>query len=362
MHVLLDPRRLHQLATEAPDPAVFREDLRARLQQIAGGPAPPGVWEPFPPQGGRPGTAAEMSFLTATTPPPPPTSLPVTAMWVSAGLQRLIAGEELAHVAEQIQNDAKAGAEENAARSFVSTFHNATGAAAGSYPPVPEAKTAEVLHACQVSAEKLTSEMGSALFTRTVTRAAAVSVKAVDTGKALPSFLRPVLTSAQTVTSLAYRVTCVGPAARYPLLAGLALIALGVLASTSTINVLSAAGLVAVLAGLLLVAVGAARRIVLSLAVVTVAAGAALAAAAYIPVLRDHLFPWLEKTAIPSLAKHPAQWAILVLFVLLPPLWTIVVIIQRITRRGTKVLARKGTTSVTTAASTEPEPSLARTG
>jgi patatin-related protein len=362
VHVLLDPRRLRELAAEAPDPAAFLADLRARLQQIAGGPAPPGVWEPFPPQAGRPGAAAEMDFLTATT-PPPPISLPVTAMWVAAGLQRLIAGEELAHVAEQIDKDTKAGAEEATARAFVSAYHNATGAAAGgSYPVVPDAKATEVLHACQVSAEKLTSEIGTKLFTQTVTRAAAVSVKAVDMGKAMPSFLRPVLTGARTVTSLAYRVTSIGPAARYPLFAGLALIALGVLASTSTINLLSAAGLVAVLAGLLLVAVGAARRIVLALAVVTVAAGAALAAAAYIPVLRDHLFPWLEKTAVPSLAIHPAQWAILVVFVLLPPLWTIAVIIQRLTRRGTKMLTRKGTTNVTAAAATEPEPSLARTG
>jgi hypothetical protein len=309
-----------------------------------------------------------MDFLTAPN-PPPPTSLPVTAIWVAAGLQRLIAAEELAHVAEQISNDAKAGAEEAAARAFVSAYHNATGAAGGSFPPVPEAKATEVLHACQVSGEKLTGEMGSKLFTQTVTRAAAVSVKSVDMGKALPSFLRPVLATARAVTSLAYRVTSVGPAAQYPLLAGLALIALGVLASTSTINVLSAAGLVAMRAGLLLVAVGAARRILLALAILTAAAGAALAAAAYIPFLRSHIFPWLEKAAVPSLAKHPAQWAILVAFVLLPPLWTIATIIQKITRRRTKVPTRRGprvmtrkrTITVTAAAATEPEPNLVRT-
>jgi len=353
VHLLLDPRRLRELAAEEPDLAAFRENLRAGLQKIAGDPAPPGVWAPFPPQAGRPGAAAEMDFLTAAT--PPPTSLPVTAMWVAAGLQRLIAGEELAHVAEQIEKDTKAGAEEAAARAFVSAYRNAVGAAAsGSYPVVPDAKAAEVVRACQVPAEKIASEVGSALFTRTVTRTAAVAVKAVDMGKAMPGFLRPVLTGARTVTSLAYRVTSIGPAARYPLFAGLALIALGVLASTSTVNVLSAAGLVAVLAGLLIVAVGAARRIVLALAIVTVAAGAALAAAAYIPLLRDHLFPWLEKTAVPSLAKHPAQWAILVVFVLLPPLWTIAVIIQRVTRRRT--------ISMTASAATAPEPSPAGTG
>ena len=360
VHVLLDPRRLHQLATDAPDLDVFRNDLRAGLLAIAASPAPPGVWDPFPGQDGLPGAAAEMDFLSAAPLPPPPTSLPVTAMWVAAGLQRLIAGEELAHVAEQIEKDTKVGAEEDAARAFDSAYHNATGAAAGSYPAVPEDKAAGVLRACQVSAEKLTNEIGSALFTRTVTRAAAVSVRAVDAGKALPAFLRPALAGARTVTLLAYRVTCVGPAARYPLFAGLSLIALGVLASTSTINVLSAAGLAAVLAGLLLVAVGAARRILLALAVVAVAAGAALAAADYIPELRGHLFSWLEKTAIPGLAKHPAEWAILVLFVLLPPLWTIGVIIHRMPRRAAKDLTHEETTSMTAADTTQLAPSLAR--
>jgi len=337
VHTLLDPQRLLELATEAGDPAAFRADLRGRLEQIAGGPAPPGVWEPFPAQAGHPGAPAEMEFLTAATPPPPPVSLPVTAMWVAAGLQRLIAGEELPHIARQVAADADGGADEAAARAFVSTYRNAVGPAAGSgYPAVPDARAADVLHACQVSTEKLGTEIGSKLFTQTVTRAAAVGVRAADMGKAMPKFLRPVYSSARAVTSLAYQVTSVGPAAKYPLVAGLILVAAGILASTSTVNVLSAAGLVAVLAGLLLIAVGAARQILLALAIIAVAAGAALAAAAYIPLLRDHLFPWLEKTVIPSFEKHPAQWAILVVFVLLPPLWTIAGIIQRMTRTGPK--------------------------
>lgn len=340
VHTLLDPRRLHDLASMASDPDTFRAELRAKLEQIAGCPAPAGVWTPFPAQPGRPPVPAELDFLAAADPPPPPVSLPMTAMWVASGLQRIIAGEELPHVAEQIQVDAAQGADEGPARSFLDTYHGAVGAAPGGatagghYPLVPDAKAAAVLHACQIPAEKIAAQVGSQLFTQTVTRAAAVAVKTVDLGKGTPHFLRPVLTGARTVTTLAWRVTCVGPAARYPLFAGLGLILLGALSSTSTVNVLSAAGLAAVLAGLLLVAVGAARRIILALGIVTVAAGAALAAAAYIPVLRSHLFPWLEKTVLPSMAKHPAQWAILVLFVLLPPLWTIVAIIQRLARRG----------------------------
>jgi patatin-related protein len=339
VHLLLAPRRLHELAMESGDPDAFRTQLRGKLEQIAGSPAPPGVFTPFPAQAGHPGAPAELDFLTAGQLPPPPVSLPATAIWVASGLQRIIAGEELAYVAGQVGVDAGQGGDEGQARAFLAAYHAAAGPApaggeAGHPPFVPDAKAAAVLRACRIPAETIPGQVGSQLFTQTATRAAAVAVKTVDLGRGTPHFLRPVLAGARTVTTLAWRVTSVSLAARYPLLAGLGLILLGALASTSTVNVLSAAGLAAVLAGLLLVAIGAARRIVLALAIVTVAAGAALAAAAYIPVLRSHLFPWLEKTVLPSLAKHPAQWAILVLFVLLPPLWTIVSIIQRLTRRA----------------------------
>ena len=339
VHLLLAPRRLHELAMESGDPDAFRTDLRGQLERIAGSPAPPGVFTPFPAQGGRPGGPAELDFLTAGQLPPPPVSLPATAIWVASGLQRIIAGEELAYVAQQVGVDAGQGGDEGPARAFLAAYHAAAepapaGGTAGHPPFVPDAKAAAVLHACRIPAETISGQVGSQLFTQTATRAAAVAVKTVDLGRGTPHFLRPVLAGARTVTTLAWRVTSVSVTARYPLFTGLGLILLGALASTSTVNVLSAAGLAAVLAGLLLVAIGAARRIVLALAIVTVAAGAALAAAAYIPFLRSHLFPWLEKTVLPSLAKHPAQWAILVLFVLLPPLWTIVSIIQRMTRRA----------------------------
>ena len=112
VHTLLDPRRLHDLASMASDPDTFRAELRAKLEQIAGCPAPAGVWTPFPAQPGRPPVPAELDFLAAADPPPPPVSLPMTAMWVASGLQRIIAGEELPHVAEQIQVDAAQGADE----------------------------------------------------------------------------------------------------------------------------------------------------------------------------------------------------------------------------------------------------------
>jgi patatin-related protein len=281
VHMLLAPRRLHELALESGDPDTFRTELRGKLEKIAGSPAPPGVFTPFPAQDGHPPAPAELDFLTATQLPPPPVSLPVTAIWVASGLQRIIAGEELAYVAQQAGVDAAQGGDEGAARAFLAAYHAAAGPAPGGagHPPpvVPDAKAAAVLHACRIPAETISGQVGSQLFTQTVTRAAAVAVKTVDLGRGTPHFLRPVLAGARTVTTLAWRVTSVGLAARYPLVAGLGLILLGALASTSTVNVLSAAGLAAVLAGLLLVAVGAARRIVLALAIVT-------AAAAVVPV------------------------------------------------------------------------------
>lgn len=360
VHMLLDPRRIRQLAAEAPDPGVFRETLRASLEALAGTPPPPGVWTPFPHQAQGPAIPAEMEFLTADR--PLPASLPMTSMWVAGGLQRLIAGEELAQVARMVEADKAAGAQEAAAAAFVTAYRSAAGTApGGSYPEVPEERAAAVLNACRVSAEKLTGEIGSELFSRTVTRSVAVAAKAADLGKAMPAFLRPVLTGVRSTTLLAYRVTSVGPAARYPLFAGLGLIALGILASTSTVNVLSAAGLAAVLAGLLLVAVGAARRIVLALGIVTVAAGAALAAAAYVPAIRDPVFRWLLKTAVPRLEKHPAEWAILVLFVLLPPLWTIVQIIRAVISTGARRQRRQGTAPEVAAAVPESAPASAPT-
>ena len=119
------------LATAADDPDRFRAELRARLEQIAGSPAPPGVWTPFPAQGGQPAVPAELDFLTAAQPPPPPVSLPVTAMWVASGLQRIIAAEELPHVAEQVEVDAAQGGDEAAARAFLAAYHGAAGPVPG---------------------------------------------------------------------------------------------------------------------------------------------------------------------------------------------------------------------------------------
>ncbi|UMB69454.1 patatin-like protein [Mycobacterium paraterrae] len=199
VHVLLDPQRLHQLATESGDPASFTRKLRQQLEQIAGCPAPLGVWEPLLPSESRP-TREEMAFLDGTVELPP--SLPTTATWVAGGLQRLIAGEELVHVAEQVAVDEHNQANEKDTKGFRDAYTAAMGDT--SCPVVPVAQAAQVLNACQIPAEEFSAEYHTWLFRRTVLRAVAVAVKMLS--EAMPSSIRLLLTPARGAASLAAKV------------------------------------------------------------------------------------------------------------------------------------------------------------
>ena len=331
VHMLLDPRRLHMLAKQDPD---YPRRLKNELRDIAGEDPPPGVWDSFVPQGGSEAVPAELAFLTDGS-APALTSLPTTAIWVAGGLQRHIAAEELVHVAEKAAEDAKNGYNKGAAQAFISTYRNIV--SSGGYDPrpvVPADCAGGLLQACNVSAERLEQEVGTAKLTQTMTKAAAVTVMTVDQGRAARSSLRPLLSGTRTATMLAYRAAGVGPVARFPVLAGLAVVAAGALASTSTLNVVSTIGLGVVLAGMVLVAAGAARRIGLVVATIALVAGAALAAGGVIPGVRERLFPWLKDDAVPFLAKHPVFWAIVVVFLLLPPVFTLAGFLKPVLHRA----------------------------
>ena len=200
VHVLLDPQRLHQRAAESGNSASFTTQLRSQLEQIAGCPAPLGVWEALPPSGSRPGHEAEMAFLAGSVGLPP--SLPVTATWVASGLQRLIAGEELAHVAQQVRIDESNQASEKDAKGFRDAYTAAVGDK--SCPVVPEAQVVSVLNACQIPAENFSDEYPTWLFRRTVIRAVAVAVEMLS--GAMPSGIRLFLTPARGAASLATKL------------------------------------------------------------------------------------------------------------------------------------------------------------
>jgi patatin-related protein len=204
VHVLLDPPRLYKLASEAEDAAVFQVELQAALTEIAGSPAPPGIWA----AGADPSIQPEMAFLLAGTPPTATVKLNATSIWVATGIQRLIASEELPHIAEQVSADQGNGAAEGPARDFVSAYSQSVGGAPanGSYPVVPEAAAAAVLNKCLISAEKIADERNTSLFKRTAFRVAALAAKMLNPGPAAPAPVRHIMATARILSQLANRL------------------------------------------------------------------------------------------------------------------------------------------------------------
>jgi predicted acylesterase/phospholipase RssA len=185
VHALLDPRRLRTLRRLDNDPASYAQRLSSGLSVIANATAPGGP-------GHDAGTAA------TTIPPaaqheldalwqedsPPPTSLPETAKWVAAGIQRIILEEELPCVAEQIGVDEAAGASVNAAaQAFLAAMRD------------PSADAKSQLAACQVSSETLAGEAHSRLYAATVKHTALVTVAALESSGKTPAFVKPALTT-----------------------------------------------------------------------------------------------------------------------------------------------------------------------
>ena len=178
VHALLDPRRLRTLQRLDDDPATYGQRLISQLSGIANTTPDGGAGQPADVQV----PAAVQTELDALwrTDQPPPTSLPETAKWVAAGIQRLILAEELPCVAEQIGVDEKAKASVNsAARAFLAAMDN----------PADDVKAR--LAACQVSAETLAGEKDSPLFATTFKHTALVAIVAVEESGVIPAVAKP---------------------------------------------------------------------------------------------------------------------------------------------------------------------------
>ncbi|UUU26095.1 patatin-like protein [Streptomyces sp. DSM 40750] len=165
VHVLLAPKWLKRLAEEGVP-------VERRLREIAGPGEPPGVFTT-----GREGEPAELGFLTAGGDAELPDSLPLTSMWVAAGLQRLIVAEELPCVAAEAEADQKAGGA-RAADGFLELYRKRY---PGPAEQVDPETVEELLDACRISAETYTGEKDSKLLKHTVSHAAVVTANAVGT-------------------------------------------------------------------------------------------------------------------------------------------------------------------------------------
>ena len=206
--------------------------------------------------------------------------------------------------------------------------HLAAAAGQGTLRPVFDEtwvdRVAATLGACPIADEKLSGDIGTPLFTRTVTQALAVATEAATaTGGKPPATLAPTISMARTVTTAAYLVTKNAGGAKALIWLGLLALGVGIASMFVSIPIVGTVGLVVLLTGAILLGIGLWRRSLYVAGLVVAIAIALIAAAPWLPYLHRHLFSWLEKTAVPFMDHHAWIWTALFLLVLLPPVWMI---------------------------------------
>jgi hypothetical protein len=287
--LLLDPRRIVAVAdARCPDGARATADewFYRRLVAVVGG--EPGG-EPVSAPGDVPvvrltpeAVRAELGFLRDDG-VAIPASLPVTAMWVASGVQRLIAADELPVVASEILANPS---------SHRSTWARDLLDLVG-HPPTTAtpAVVAERLRTCPVPDETLESQVGEPLFTRTATKALAVTTGAVTTSAKPLAGFRPVLATLRTVTLGGYRATALTKGwPRRLMILGVVLLAVGIVAALQGATIVGVAGMTVALAGAYTITIATfdiGRRLVVPIVSVTIVA---MLIAPVFPVVRRSLF------------------------------------------------------------------------
>jgi hypothetical protein len=385
VHILLDPKRL--LALEASHEGWLSE-LPQRLADLAASAGAPDVTVPV--ESLPPKARAELDGLLARK-DDPPASLPETATWAAAALQRLVLADELVAVARALDDDRKAGgAATPQASDFRTRYYSFLPATAQAGAPPDQDRTNllavippdspaapgahpfdHLLTKCRISEETFKGERGSRLFTTTVTQAAAVAVSAVEAVHPVPPPMRPVAKAASWTTRTAYMAASHSTDSRgLNAAACFAVIAGGIGLMVTNQPLLSAAGFVAALAALFVLALlsrpGTPGKVVVALVVAAaLAVTAALAAAVWIEPLRKPLFGWLtDGLGDFRDGRLPWVWLAIVVLLLAPPVVMVVDAVSDVRRRLAQRAAppppstttAPRTTSVATSPTTVPEP------
>ena len=376
VHILLDPRRILAVVENDPDMSPhggrakqFANRLRTELGLPIG--LPDDCLE------------ADLGFLDIPG-AQLPDSLPNSALFLAAAWQRIIAANELPVVAERILADsgrlqpltdphihepAKAGRmSHTTARLRDMWYRTARKRRQGrrqSEPPnlwatkivnlnrdnaVPLEAYAHELPDCPVRWETVASQMHTAAFARTATKATAVSTAALSTAPETPTTLRSTLAGARSITRTGYLATkATGGNGWKTLLLGVVLAVVGTVLATQSVVVVGVTGTITALVGLYLIALGAwgIHRGLLG-AVIAITAFAAVGSLALAWVRRElwgsnatngvvpeHVLPWLRDSWWGGLA-------------IVGGLLLIAVLINLVTRRrptsqpGNKRLVRTG--------------------
>ena len=272
---ILDPASIYQRLVEAKVPPRKRIDTFLGGLEALLGQAPPGV-------------RGELSFLQKAEPEIPP-ALDALQSW---------AGEHLAAAARQ-------------------------GPLRPAFGEAWVGRVAATLSTCPIADETLNGEIGTPLFTRTVTQALAVATEAgtATSGKP-PATLAPAISTVRTVTTAAYLVTKgTGGGAKALIWLGLLALGVGIASMFVSIPIVGTVGVAVLLTGAILLGIGLWRRSLYVAGLVIAVAIGLIAAAPWLPYLHQHLFSWLSNTAIPFMDRHAWVWTVLFLLVLMPPLW-----------------------------------------
>ncbi len=234
---------------------------------------------------------------------PTPASLPLTALWVASSWQQSIAATELPVIAREILSTpcrhhshwaqevlvaagqpALATAAARAATEAAASGHwsraqrtlrklsdQEEGAESRQRDPRLVARR---LADCPVPAETLATEVGEPLFTRTASKAAAVAAAVVTGAKRPPSAVRAIFTTSRHVTMAGYRAAVItGGRPRALIAGGAVVLLLGLVAAIQGASLLGLTGILLLLFGAYLVALGtwwASWRALRLVAVVTI--------------------------------------------------------------------------------------------
>jgi hypothetical protein len=339
IHVLLDPRRILAMLENDPTvaPDAFLATFVDRLAALVGVDAAAVPDE----------VRAELGYLSDLT-TTVPTSLPAVSTWVARSAQLLITQRELPIVAA-FMRDTSEGVPAPAARRWLADYDRKYGTRDTPATDISMDDAPTLLDGLPVPGETLIQERASMtpLFIRTLTQTGAVATAAATAFRQPPAALRPTFATARSVTRTAYVATRAAGGVRSTMvwLSGL-LIAVGIAGMVTNNVVLGIGGLVATLAGMLLLAICLGPNVVKIGQTLLALAVLLLAALPWLPRVGEPFFAWLSARASWSgVSSARWLWVALLLLVLLPPVTTVV-----------DLLRRRGRQAVTDPAQRPPSP------
>jgi patatin-related protein len=297
VHVLLDPRRVRWIV----------QAHAAERQGGADGPESGAQWflrrlkafgaPDFPPSGYRLSTAGggsnqyltedmlldELGFLDDPSKAIPP-CIPLTSLWLAQAWQQRVLDEELDELANSVIDPQPGKRPDWSPANSRSWAKKVLAANPGN------AKYA-LLNEDPVASETFASDKGSPLMAQTITKAAATASAAAGSVRQLPGVLKPPVITLRTLALGGYRVVSLSKGiAKWSIIAGAALLVLGVGAAVQSATWFGVTGLIMAGTGGYLIALGTwqfSSRLLFALLSLTLV-GAVLSLAA--PVVRQWLF------------------------------------------------------------------------